>query len=492
MDLDLLHQRLLGSLLRLGGGHGEELVLGSNVVNLGQLFGVLLSLLLLSSKLSLERGVRLLRALDGALDHALDVLARAVEPRAALRLKLDPRVRRLLSQRRDFSLRLFQSHQEDHVVRGELGDALFVPRRGRLRLLRAFQSLREVGPGVVSLLQPSLVPVDVASLLFQNFNPRERRLQSRFGLPRGHLRHLLLPRRLAQTVRGLLRVPGGGRELLRHRPRGRLRPVQRGGERGGVPSEFVETGGEAVERRARLAEFEGRATGVLAPGGARHAGRGGTPDGGPGAEARGSPVGIRLDHGSRAFVQRDADALARAGDLVPERGDRVGLRGGGWGVAGHHLGLDHLGGLATSLAFGAFGGSALPHGSSPLLAPALVVRLLGGRGARGGGADGAGERRGMHASRDALDRGGARGRRRGSRPGRDRRSRAGRCASGPAGGGHRARGRAAPFDLAFGHVRGHGLLRRPFHHRDFGSREPAAVGRAWMWRAPEGAPRRRG
>ena len=49
---------------------------GSNVVNLGQLFGVLLSLLLLSSKLSLERGVRLLRALDGALDHALDVAER--------------------------------------------------------------------------------------------------------------------------------------------------------------------------------------------------------------------------------------------------------------------------------------------------------------------------------------------------------------------------------------------------------------------------------
>ena len=175
MDLDLLHERLLGSLLRLGGGHGEEFVLGSNVVDLGQLFGVLLSLLLLSSKLSLERGVRLLRALDRALDHALDVLARASNHAAALRLQLDPRVGRLLSQRRDFRLRLFQSHQEDHVVRGELGDALLVPRRGRLRLLRAFQSLREVGPGVVSLLQPSLVPVHVAPLLLQNFDSRERR-----------------------------------------------------------------------------------------------------------------------------------------------------------------------------------------------------------------------------------------------------------------------------------------------------------------------------
>ena len=45
-------------------------------------------------------------------------------------------------------------------------------------------------------------------------------------------------------------------------------------------------------------------------------------------------------------------------------------------MARHHLGLDHLGGLATCLAFGALGGSALPHGSSPLLAPALVLALL--------------------------------------------------------------------------------------------------------------------
>ena len=160
-------------------------------------------------------------------------------------------------------------------------------------------------------------------------------------------------------------------------------------------------------------------------------------------------------------------------------------------MAGHHLGLDHLGGLATSLAFGAFGGSALPHGSSPLLAPALVVRLLGGRGARGGGADGAGERRGC--TRRAMPLIGEAPADEGADPGRV-------AIADPA----RVDARAAPPVAVIGRGGAPRLSTSPsatyaamvflgdrFIIATSGRANPRRR-RAWMWRAPEGAPRRRG